>query len=342
MDLGSICLVGGEIYLASVALNLIHKGINNWPNESVKIRTQTEPYYDMSSKPRSKYGIIIADSPRIRLKKDFANAAALSYNAFISLGYESKNIFVLEGNKNPAARFEAVNLAASRKNLIDVIDFLSKKITPEDEFFMSVFAHGEPTVDLPFFSYTGQSKILLSSKSKDSINETDLERMLSKLNPKYSILFFNSCFGGGFAKRLGVEKTIAISLSRSDKVSSASTSPSLKEKYGPSGSTFTLVFFSALRGCFSDGVPIELPSRDLCSIFDYAAKMEKQDYSDIFTNSSFIMRMYDNYCKKNGIESADYFLTRLKNHFEKFSSFGRNTPHMIYGRINPAELRLGR
>ena len=318
---------GCSIFLA----DHIYKAWNSYKTESVKLRNGEGDFYRISDKPRKKYGLILAHTPKLRLKKNFANAAELAYKTFIYLGYDKNNIFVLEGQKKPTNRFDANNLPCNKKSLIDVLDHLSKEITLEDEFFMSVFTHGTPLPDIPFLP-VHQSTIYLSKKKLDRVAEKELEEMLSDLKPKYSVLFFNSCFGGGFAKRLGKGRTIGMSVSRSDKTVYASGTSDIRKEYVPQGSRFTLAFFSALKGSFPDGKSIELPKRDLETLFDYAAKFEKEKQESL--SISLLQKLAQRYG-----EEITEIPKKIENWFEE-SPWGRNTPHLVYGKINPSHLIL--
>jgi hypothetical protein len=321
-------LICAGVYLASYPLNLASKGLNFDKRESVKIQTQDEDFYKIQAS-KKKYGVIVADTPKRRLKENFANAAELAYHAYASLGFEKDNIFFLEGQKLPTNRFKANNLPCGKERFNEVIEYLSRKITSEDTFFLSVFTHGLPSINIPF-APTGQSKLVLS---KGEIVEKEMEERLGSLKPQYSVLFFNSCFGGGFAKRLGKERNVAISLSHQNKVACAGMPYYLEKAHGENGSAFTLAFYSALRGQFPDGTSLNLPSRDLESIFDYASRFEKKEPEGALTPlDEKLLAKYD-------AEQAELIRQKIIKLSSKIP-VGRNTPHLVYGKINPSELIL--
>jgi len=74
-------------------------------------RTNKGIFYELQEKPKEKYGLIIADSPRFHLKKAMPNASELAYQSYLSLNYKKENIFILEGREKPKARFDANNLS---------------------------------------------------------------------------------------------------------------------------------------------------------------------------------------------------------------------------------------
>jgi len=139
---------------------------------------------------------------------------------------------------------------------------------------------------------------------------------------------------------LGKDRCVAISVSRPDKFVSGSMPDYLEKKYGPQGSKFTLAFFSALKGSFPDGTSIYLQERNLESIFDYAAKFEFRNQNSITT---FMIRKIEKKLKRELNEEELFEVEKKMKPYDSFFNkipLGRNTPHLVYGKINPADLVL--
>jgi len=297
--------------------NSIHIRYNSYKNDSVKLRTGEGDFEEIIKNPRKKYGLILLYKPRFSFfKKGVKNTGKLVYDALVSRGYDKDNLFVLEGKKKPTNRFDCHMLPYDKAHIGKVLEHLAKEIKEDDVFFMYVLTHGYKTHPIPLM-YGGQST-LITFDDEFWIKEKELEERLSDIHPNYSVTFFNSCFGGGFAKRLGKGRNIGISVSRADKITFWYVGYENEEKYGNYVSNFTLGFFSALKGEFPNGLQIDIP-QDLETIFDASAKFE---------------RKYRDRNWKDTIWGKNDFIYR------KILLFGTNTPNMFYDKINPKEVIL--
>ena len=227
----------------------------------------------------------------------------------ISRGYEKENLFVLEGKNKPSNQFDCNTLPFSKKHTIEALEHLGKEIKENDVFFMYVMTHGYKTRPIPFI-YGGQST-LMTFDNEFWITEKELEERLSDIHSHYSVTFFNSCYGGGFAKRLGKGRNIGISVSREDKSTMGYSGVKISEKYGDFISAFTMFFFSVLKGSLPDGKKIDFPN----------------DLSTAFRASSIYERI-----------SHDDDMKRV--YWKKMFSFFKNTPHLFYDKINPGQVVL--
>lgn len=147
---------------------------------------------------------------------------------------------------------------------------------------------------------TGQSTFSLD---KGTVREEELEELLSDLHPDHSITFFNSCHSGGFAQRLGKDRNVAISTSRKDKVTPGYVGKEIEKKYGLHASPFTLFFYSALNNQMPNGETLSLENLSIEEAFDYAA---------------------------TSADSSEFTM----------GNFFKNTPHLVYGKINPKDIKL--
>ena len=167
---------------------------------------------------------------------------------------------------------------------------------------MYVLSHGDKTLD---FLPIGQSIFLLGD---GTVSERELEDLLSDLHPDHSITYFNSCYSGGFARRLGKGRNIAISTSRADKFTVSYFGPVVREKHGRYASNFSLYFFSALRRKFPNGDGIVLDDGSIDGVFDFAS--ERSHQADLGALSKYLRPL------------------------------SKNTPHLVYGNINPKDVKL--
>jgi len=291
-------LVGVGITAGITAGGWIYSAYDPTKVASIKLRIEDGEFEPVTETPRKKHGLIVlGDGGNKGLRKDFGNTSNLVYKALRENGYEDDNLYLLEGKKSPSERFACNSLPSSKKHLREVLDHLYGDIASEDTFFMYVLNHGGTTgIILPI----GQSTFSLDS---GSVREKELEELLSDLHPDHSLTYFNSCFSGGFARRLGKGRNIAISTSRKDKITSGYVGPDIEKQQGGYVSNFTLNFFSGLRQQFPRGDRIELKDGSIDGVFDFAAERAQQ---------------------------ADKYLGPLS----------KNTPHLVYGRINPKDVRL--
>ncbi|MDI6722232.1 MAG: C13 family peptidase [Candidatus Aenigmarchaeota archaeon] len=230
-------------------------------------------------------------------KLSWRNTSDLVYRTLRERGYEQDNLFVLGGEEYPTEGFDCHTLPSSKKYLQEVLNHLYRNVASDDVFFMYVLSHGSKTrLILPI----GQSTFLLNN---ETVREEEIEELLSDIHPDHSVTYFNSCYSGGLARRLGKGKNIAISTTRGDKITSGYVGQAVNKQQGLYASNFTLNFFSALRGELPNGDRIDINDDSIEGVFDFASEVSYQN---------------------------DKYLGPLS----------KNTPHLIYGRINPKEVRL--
>jgi hypothetical protein len=269
--------------------------------ESIKINNTATEFEPLIASPRKKYGLIVLgnDCTKSRIRC-IQNTSNLVYDALLAADYKDEDIYFV-GDKSLYGCPNNKIMPPSKRCLDNTLEFLSDKITSQDIFFMYVLAHGGRTN----LSNNTQSCIELSSKN--IVNEDELEEILSQIKPNYSITYFNSCYSGGFAKRLGKDRNIAISTSKPNKITSGYVGPKIEEEQGIYATNFTLNFFSAIKKQMPDDTTVNINNNSLEGIFDYAAKKANND---------------DDY--------LGYFLSALP----------KNTPHLVYDKINPADIRI--
>ena len=209
--------------------------------------------------PRNKYGLIVIgqNGPiqgKLGMNKVFRDTSDLVYRALNSNGYDKENIFVLEDRETDTRH----RLPSTGDSLDAVIELLAKKITPHDAFFMYVLAHGSRDG----FFHGGEGTLNIGV---DRISEVYLSRILGSLNPNHAVYFFNNCFAGGFAQRVGQGRNITIATSQYNKATSA--------QYFPVASKFTSEFFSKLLQQGSQG------KTSVDSLFTEAACKSHTKYS---------------------------------------------------------------
>lgn len=291
-------LLGSGITAGIILGGVIYPLFDLTKATSIKLRNDEGEFEPVIETPRKKHGLIVlGDGGNEFFRRSIRNTSDLVYKTLKENGYEDENLYLLEGKKGPKERFACHSLPSSKKHLREVLNHLYRDVGPEDTFFMYVLTHGGTTgIVLPI----GQSTLLLD---RGSVREKELEELLSDLHPNHSLTYFNSCYSGGFAQRLGKGRNIAISTSRKHKVTSNYVGPEIKQQQGNYASNFTLNFFSALRRHFPSGDEIELKDGSIDGFFDFAAKRA---------------------------QLSDTYLGWLSN----------NTPLLVYEKINPKDVRL--
>lgn len=173
----------------------------------------------VNNKKGNVYALLINGKETDILKKiggtDFSRDVKNVHQTLENAGVNAEQIYVLDGKP------------ATLENLEYVIDDLSKKITKKDVLILYVTNHGDKTGRI---IPVGESLMTLSDYE---LNETELETMLNKLHPKYSILAFTQCFSGGFAERLGNGNRIAIANSKSSRASKGGGKEPLSQYFFP-------------------------------------------------------------------------------------------------------------
>jgi hypothetical protein len=336
----SLLLLGAGA--ATLALTRsVYIRLDRYEADSIKInKNKSGSFEEIVKNPRKKYGLILSHTPSPffsdkvypilpdflkemfalgYFKDRFANTAKIAYETLISRGYAKEDLFVLEGRKVPSKRFDGNTLPFDKKSLDDVLKYLSKEIKPDDAFFMMVSAHGGKILPLPGMNIN-QSSIMLNDDENPFIYEKEFEKMLSALNPNYSVLFFNSCFGNDFAQRFAKGRTVTISAARPNKAVMISGEDNNNLRFGSFCGSFSLGFLSALQKKFPDNTLIEKLKGydDLESAFDFGTSFEREAYT----------RFTDTYVKAG---------SRLRR---VFLSLIKNTPYLYYDKINPSEIQI--
>ncbi len=198
------------------------------------------------------------------------NTGMLVLEALLDKGYQPEDIWIFEGSEGNPKYPCAQVLPSAKRDVRDTFNYLRHQITPDDSFFFFLGTHANKKI-------FQDAHILLENKS--TISEPELEEMVGSLQPNYSLLYFNSCFGGNFAKRLGVRRRIAIASCLSNKFLHSNWTARKEEKeleriYGAFTTLFTLHFFAALRGMTPDGKELGSSVGTIESAFDYASQKQ--------------------------------------------------------------------
>lgn len=170
----------------------------------------------------------------ILAKRDFHKNVTEVHNTLKNARITDEQIYILESLETIISEAKDTgqiniheNLSyATLKNLDFAINDINKKITPNDIFILYVTNHGTRV--------NGESVMCLAN---GYMFESDLENLLSKLHPNYSLMVFTQCYSGGFAKRFGKGRNISI----------ATCEPN-KESYNTGEEPIARYFFPALFG----------------------------------------------------------------------------------------------
>lgn len=296
-------VVSGAVGLVATAvpalLGLHYQRSDTSRETSIKIGKEHGQLAHATLTPERKHALLILGDPQGKtMRVPFHITGQLVYESLLSQGFRPQDVYMLTHQGKAPFAFDGAVAPATKQSLEEVMSHLANEVTPNDSFFLYVLSHGSK--EGTFFP-VGKSGFDLQGVRVD---EAEFERLLAPINPKYSVLYFNNCFSGGFAKRLGKDRTVAISTSRPDKVTWGGK-PKELHNYA---SAFTYFFFSALKGIFPDGTPVSLASPNIESAFDYASEQSAQ-------------------IKPRG------FNARLWGNF-------KNTPHLVYGQVEPSSIHL--
>jgi hypothetical protein len=195
-----------------------------------------------------KYAVLISGRTEGRHAENLETA----YNALIGQGFLLENIFILDNERGPAARFEyPVDAPATKENIKIVMENIQQTSDDKDLLFLYVTGHGGRE------KVRGEyvSTILLSDG--EEMDEIEMDNLLEGIEElRVGILVFDQCYGGGFVERSGDGRYVAVSASKPNEVSYSNT--------------FPLAFFNAWEDSESD---INKDGRiSIQETFDYATE----------------------------------------------------------------------
>jgi len=241
---------------------------------------------------KNKYALIVRGNPGglFDVTNHSINSCNLVRNTLIETGYPERNIYSVDSIGRLPASYQC-----TKKNLNLVIGDMARRLSPEDKLYVHIDAHGYPEKE-------GESSFTL--QKKEVMKESELEDMLSQLNPNHTIYYLNNCFSGGFAKRMAKGNSVAMATSHANKVTGCYVGRRLRKKFGNHTSAFTFYFFSSLRGKMPDGESMGLQDLSLLDSFKVAAELQESTSGTSWLN------------------------------------FGRNTPHLYYSGIDPLKVTL--
>ena len=228
--------------------------------------------------PKRKFAVLVNAT---RHAQRHQNNIRLAYNTLEARAYNPNDVFVLEGRTAVNNYPQANNMPAFKETLQDVLSHLSKELTPDDSLFFYVTNHGHR---IPLYDFGTQSTFQSANKfsfrrHKDSrVSEEELSDWMSGINANHVLMYFNQCFSGGFAHRLGKGNIVAISTTKPTKTSPDHAN-SNKELFGMRySSLFTPYFFSAFAGVDPNGNSINADmdgdgSVSVMDAFIYGSKM---------------------------------------------------------------------
>ncbi len=157
----------------------------------------------LNSEPEGKnglpdnYAVLISGLTESRHLKNMI----LAYNTLLYLGFQEQNIYVLDSKGAERLNYK-VDGPATKSAIEKVFSHLKSKTDSEDFLFTYVTNHGGRS--------SGESTIALPGPD---VGEETFENFLSGMEVKKGVLVFDQCYGGGFAKRLGKGRFVAVSAS---------------------------------------------------------------------------------------------------------------------------------
>ena len=283
-------LLSADIAIGMLAGALISPYYDLGRAYSVKLKTEEGKFEPVIDTPRKKHGLIVFGSGDAKFNEIVSDTSDLVYRALKDRSYNDDNLYILGEKEYLKEGLDCHILPSSKKQLVEVLQHLYKDVSCDDSFFMYIFNHGFKTGGiLPI----GQS---VFSLDEGIVREEELEELLSDLHPNYSITYFNNCFSGGFALRLGKGRNIAISTSKKSKV----TLGRCRTEESPGiSSLFTHFFYSSSKDASID------------EAFDFATLKQVEFILGLFKRREIIKRIRQ-----------------------------KQTPHLVYGKINPRSVKL--
>lgn len=169
-------------------------------------KTEDKEKYSIIISPESyKHKKILSDFDQ-GLKNAFLINTASIYNSQLKHGYKPENIhiFYADGIIDTAENYNKLEIEkliqdkyisgqikpANIKDIFHTADSLSKIISSEDEFCLTIMGHGENN---ELGSY------ILFPENKEILRNTDLENISKKINAKTETYIIDACYSGGFA-----------------------------------------------------------------------------------------------------------------------------------------------
>lgn len=240
-------LVGGTNTFTAVAVN---KG--NVESDAAEV----ELFSEIAVKNNVCYivavGINQYKNPRMNL--NYAKPDAESFTEIVK--QSSSSLF---GNIELITLFDEL---ASRTNILQTLDELSKKVNPEDVFIFYYAGHGS-MVDNNFYFIPSESLRLYDGASlrKDALDASLLQEKFKSIKALKQLIIMDACQSGGsvelLANRGAAEEKAIAQLSRSAgiHVMAAAGSEQFAAEFTELGhGIFTYVLIEALRGA-ADGAP---------------------------------------------------------------------------------------
>jgi hypothetical protein len=175
-------------------------------NKSLEARLESEP---LKNGTHDDFAVLISGMTEERHEENIN----LAYNTLIGSGYKPENIYILDDDGRSDRNYP-VDASAEKSTIKLLFDHLKKRVDNKDSLFVYVTNHGEKEDD--------QSSILLYG---EDVYEKDFEKYLTGIEAKIGILVFDQCYSGGFAKRLGKGKYVAIAACQPDESSKENTFP---------------------------------------------------------------------------------------------------------------------
>jgi len=141
-----------------------------------------------------KYAVLVSGLAEERFRDNLENV----YRMLQKEGFKPENVFVLDyrGDKN---NFYPVDGPASKKAVQEVFEYLSKKVTPQDDIVFWFDDHGSTIKKTIDGKIKELSTICLPG---EDIDQKELADLASGLNPKQGIFVIDSCYSGGFASEM--------------------------------------------------------------------------------------------------------------------------------------------
>lgn len=166
---------------------------------------------------RERYALIVSGEQEDR----FLANASIAYRTLIENGVLPEHMFVLtfDGNEN---YYVPVDDVANRMSIGMVMDYFSDVVDRNDSLFVQFSDHGRRD-SYTFSDDTSKAKYISSFKVRNSkIASYEIDRDLSRLQPREGLLVVGACNSGGICEDISNEDFICISSGRENEKSHSS------------------------------------------------------------------------------------------------------------------------